>query len=67
MNTCIKEPTCGYQNCNTNQILIFGGYLKVKESLNTQVIIWANIILKHIDTKRAIPKYVSFRMVSRPK
>ena len=25
----IEKPTHGYQNCNTNQILIFGGYDKV--------------------------------------
>ena len=31
----IKEPTHGYQNCNTSQILIFGGYVKVRESLYT--------------------------------
>ena len=31
----IKEPTHGYQNCNISQILIFGGYVKVRESLYT--------------------------------
>ena len=29
-NDDIKEPTCGYQNCNTSQILIFGGYVRVR-------------------------------------
>ena len=33
-----KEPTRGYQNYNTSQILIFGGYVKVRESLYTWVI-----------------------------
>ena len=47
----IKEPTYGYQNHNTNQILIFGGYVKVRESLYTRIIIWVNTILNHIDTK----------------
>jgi hypothetical protein len=31
----IKEPTCGYHNCNTSQMLIFGGYVKVRDSLIT--------------------------------
>ena len=34
-NNAIKEPTHGYRNCNTSQILVFGGYLKVRESLYT--------------------------------
>ena len=28
----VKEPTRGYQNCNTNQILIFDKYVEVKKS-----------------------------------
>ena len=35
INSGIKKPICGYENCNTSQILIFGGYVKVRESLNT--------------------------------
>ena len=31
INSDIKEPICVNQNCNTNEILIFGGYLKVKK------------------------------------
>jgi hypothetical protein len=58
INNCINEPTHGYQNCNTSQILIFGGYLKVKESLYTQVITWVNSILKHIDTMTILPKFL---------
>ena len=30
INNGIIEPTYGYQNCYTSQILIFGGYLKVR-------------------------------------
>ena len=48
INNVIKEPTRGYENCNTSQILIFGGYVKVRESLYTQVIIWIKTILNHI-------------------
>ena len=34
----IKEPTHGYQNCKTGQILIFSGYPKVREFLYTRVV-----------------------------
>ena len=47
----IKESTCGYQNCNTSQLLIFGGYVKVRESLYTRAIGWVNTIMNHIDTR----------------
>jgi hypothetical protein len=40
INNGIKESTCRYQNYDTMQILICGGYAKVGESLYTQVIIW---------------------------
>ena len=33
INNGIKEPTCQYLNCNSDHILIFGGYVKVRESL----------------------------------
>jgi hypothetical protein len=45
IHTVVKELTYGYQNCNTNQIHIFDGYVKMRESLNTQVIIRINTIL----------------------
>ena len=45
-----------YQNCNTSQILILGGYLKMKESLYIQVTIWVNTILNHIDTRENLPR-----------
>ena len=37
INNGIKEPTCEYQNYNTNHILKFGMYLKVVTSLNYRV------------------------------
>ena len=40
MNNVIKELTHGFQNCNTSQILMFHRYVKVRESLYTNVIIW---------------------------
>ena len=50
INNGIKEPIRGYQNCNTNQILIFGGYVKVRESLYTRVVIWVstNIVRREL-------------------
>ena len=50
-------PTHGCQNCNANPILIFSGCLKVRESLYTEVIIWVNTILNHIDTMVILPRY----------
>ena len=47
----IKEPTFGYQNCNTSQVLVFDGYVKVRTSLYTQVNVWVNVILNHIGTR----------------
>ena len=35
INIGIREPTGGYQNCHTSQILVFDGYVKVRESLYT--------------------------------
>ena len=66
INNGIEEPTCGYQTCNTSQILIFGGYVKVRESLYARVIVWVNTILNRIDTRVDTPRYESFRTVYRP-
>ena len=66
INNGIKEPTCGYQNYNSSQILIFDGYVKVSESLYTQVIIWVNTSLNHIDTREILPGYQASCMVYRP-
>ena len=51
INNDIEELTGGHQNCNTGQILIFGWYVKGKESLYTLVIILVNTIVNHIDTR----------------
>ena len=62
----IKVPTRMYPNCNINQILIYGGYVKRRASLFIQVIIWVNFILNHIDSRMIIPRYESSCMVYRP-
>ena len=62
----IKEPTYRYQNCNTTQILIFGEYVEVRESLYIQVVIWFNTILNHIVTRAVVPRYQGFCMVYVP-
>ena len=62
----ITEPTCGYQNCNSSEILIFDGYVKVRETLSTQVFIWVNTILNHIDTRAILPRCEGSCMVYRP-
>lgn len=67
INNDIKEPTHGYQNYKTNQILVFGRYLKAREYLYARVIIWINTILDHIDTETILLKYESSCMVYRHK
>ena len=62
----IKETTCGHQNCHTSQILIFGGYVKAREPLFTQIIIRVNAILNHIDTRVFLPRYEGSCMIYRP-
>ena len=42
--------TITYRGCITNQILIFGGYVKAEESLYTQIIIWADTIPNQLNT-----------------
>ena len=66
VNNGTKESTHGYQNCNTTEILIFGGYVKVRESLCTRVSIWVNTILSHIDTRAILLRYKDFLMVYWP-
>ena len=41
----IKGRIQGYQNCHPSQMLIFGGYLKVRGTLYTQVSIWDNLFV----------------------
>ena len=55
INNVIKEPTEEYQNWNTTKMLVYGGYVKVRESLYTRVIFWVNTILNHINTRAVLP------------
>jgi hypothetical protein len=59
---CIRR----YQNCNFSQILIFGGYVKVRESLYTQVMLWVNTILDHVGTIVVLPRHGSSCIAYRP-
>ena len=43
-----------------------GGYVKVKETLYTWIIIWVNAILDHIHTRVVLPTYEGFCMVHKP-
>ena len=61
----INKRTHGHQNCITNRMLIFCGYVKVREYLYTQVIIQVNTILSHIDTRGVLHRYKSSCMVYR--
>jgi hypothetical protein len=65
-NNGITDSTLGYQNCSASQILIFGAYVKVRESLYTRDIIWINTTLDHIDTRGVLPRYEGSCMVYRP-
>ena len=56
----IKATTRGYQNCDTNQILMFGGCLQVRESLYIWVVIWAHTIVNHIDTREVFRMSIRF-------
>ena len=62
-----KGHTLGYQNCKSSQILIFDEYVKVKvrEYSNTQVIIWVNTILNHIDIRASLFRWKGSYMVYR--
>ena len=40
-----------------SQILIFGGYVQVRESLDILTIFWVNIILNHIVARVIWPRY----------
>jgi hypothetical protein len=61
-----KELTHGNENCNNNQMLIFGGSLKVREYLYTQITIWVNTISNQIDTRATLHTYGDFCMICRP-
>lgn len=63
INNNIKERTRWYQNYTTNQILIFGGDVKERESLYTLIFNWVYTIQNHIDTKVILLRYGSSYMV----
>ena len=50
-NKFIKKPTSGKSNCNPIQMVMFGGYLKVRQFLYTIVVIWVNTIINPNFTK----------------
>ena len=47
------------------QILIFGGYLKGRESLYTEVATWVNTIRNQIDIRAIVTRYEGSGMVYR--
>lgn len=57
----IKIPRFRHQNCNTNQTFIFGGpwVCEGERIFHTQVIIWINTIVSHIDNMAILPRYES--------
>ena len=50
----------------TSHMLTFGGYVKVRESLYTQVIIQVNTILSQIDTRVILHRYESSSKIEIP-
>ena len=62
INNGIKEPT----HCNTSQIHMFCGYVKVRESFYTQLISCVNTVPNHSDTKLILPRYECSCMMYRP-
>ena len=63
INNGIKEPTHGYQNFNTNHILIVSGYLKMYKYFHGLVIVWVNTILNHVNTTASLPWYEDSCMI----
>jgi hypothetical protein len=63
----IKELTHVYKNCIISQILIYGKYVTVRESLLTRVIISVINILIYIDVSAILPMYEGSCHVYRPK
>jgi hypothetical protein len=55
INNGIKEPTCGYQNCNTSQIFIFGEYVKVIKIIVYLNYYLVNTISNHSNTGAMLP------------
>lgn len=59
INKVSKELTCRYPNCDISHMLVFGEYVKMRESLYTQVIsYWTNTMnLHHINIKSILTRY----------
>ena len=47
-------------------MLILGGYLKVREYMYTQIIIWVGTILNHTDARVIFPIYEGSFLVYKP-
>ena len=60
----IKEPSPGYQICNTSQALIFGGYVEVS---CVQIFVWVNTVMNNTNTRMILPMYEGSCMVYTPK
>ena len=53
INDGINEYFLGYQDCGTNQRLVFGACVKMKETLHARAFFLpVNVIMNHIDTIR---------------
>ena len=52
-----KEPTCSPQSCNTIQLIIFGGYLKVRESFVYMSHYLGQYRSNHIVTRAIVLRY----------
>lgn len=59
----VEKPMNGYQNRDIGQALIFRRYLNGRESLNTLLMRWVNLISEHIHTKVVLPRYEGSYMV----
>lgn len=57
INNGIKEAIRGYHNWNSSQTWMFGGCVKVSESLYIQDASWVNSVLNHIHTGVSLPRY----------
>ena len=58
-STCImasKNLHVGYPHCHISQMLMFGGFVKARESLYTRVTVWVSTILYHVDNSAMSPK-----------
>ena len=61
----INESTVNIKNCDIHTHINIWWVVKVRESLCTQVIVWGNSILKHIDTRATSPSHKGSCMTCR--